>query len=205
MTKTIYVDNNLFFFKEKLIDMKNERGLMYRKICYTKYKKPATKKGRLGRNGDDNNCNNNNNDDEIDELEFLLFFKSCIVDRDREILKIKLKQSIEMREALVRKKDTQFHKVFPFYFIDPTLILFDFEIRFKSCDSKVLFDVWPGMRVGILKCIPTAARDGYLKMFNEDIGYYLALLKVSCARSANHAENTKKLFVYSDVSSALLF
>lgn len=61
-------------------------------------------------------------DDEIDELQYLLYFKTCIVDRDLDILKIKLKQSIEMRERLMEKKGTEFHKTFPFFFINPSLV-----------------------------------------------------------------------------------
>lgn len=64
----------------------------------------------------------------IDELEFLLFFKTCLVRRDLDILKIRLKQSIQMRERLMEKKDTEFHKTFPFFFVEPLLVRFDFYI-----------------------------------------------------------------------------
>lgn len=70
----------------------------------------------------DDNAIENTAEDEIDELSYLLYFKTCLVDRDLEILKIKLAQTIEMREVLIKKKDTQFHKVFPFYFIEPSLV-----------------------------------------------------------------------------------
>lgn len=60
-------------------------------------------------------------DYEKDELEFQLYFKTCLVERDLDILKIKLKQSIKMRQSN-QKQNTGFHKTFPFYFIQPTLV-----------------------------------------------------------------------------------
>lgn len=61
-------------------------------------------------------------DDGLDELEFMLFFKNCLFDRDFDVLKIRLKQSIGMRETLLKKKGTEFHKSFPFYFVRPELV-----------------------------------------------------------------------------------
>lgn len=61
-------------------------------------------------------------DDGVDELEFLLYFKTCIVDHDLDVLKIRLKQSIRIRETLIKKKGTEFHKTFPFYFVEPSLV-----------------------------------------------------------------------------------
>lgn len=82
------------------------------------------KKNHLQTNENGDVIENEQLDDEVDELEFLLYFKTCLVDRDIEILKIRLSQSIEMREKLIKKKDTVFHKMFPFYFIQPTLVSF---------------------------------------------------------------------------------
>lgn len=67
-------------------------------------------------------------DAEIDELQFLLYFKTCLVDRDLDILKIKLKQSIQMREQLMDKKGTEFNKTFPFFFVQPSLVRLSIDI-----------------------------------------------------------------------------
>lgn len=87
-----------------------------------KYKKPARKRKKQAMTENDNDSMEKNNVDEIDELSCLLFFKTCILDRDIDILKIRLKQSIEMRESLIKKQKTEFHKTFPFYFIEPSLV-----------------------------------------------------------------------------------
>lgn len=57
---------------------------------------------------------------EAEELEYMLFFRTCVVDRDMEILKIKLSQTIALREKSVKK--ATFHKAFPFYFVRPELV-----------------------------------------------------------------------------------
>lgn len=73
------------------------------------------------------------NSDEINEMECLLFFRTCIVDRDIEILKIKLIQTVDFRQGLIRKKETIFHKAFPFYFVRPELVM----ILFRSSEFNM--------------------------------------------------------------------
>lgn len=104
--------------------MKKKCGHIYHKVCYLKYKKPVRhgKKRIVGQPEENDHPNENEEPDEIDELQFQLYFKTCVIDRDLEILKIKLKQSIEMRERLVKKKGIEFHKTFPFYFLEPSLV-----------------------------------------------------------------------------------
>lgn len=109
--------------------MKNRRGHIYHKICYLKFKKPLRQgKKRVVEHTDDTGPVESDEDAEIDELEFLLYFKTCLVERDSEILKIKLKQSIKMRERLMEHKGTEFHKTFPFFFVQPSLVRFDIDI-----------------------------------------------------------------------------
>lgn len=107
-----------------MCDLKKKKGSIYHRVHYVKYKKPNTKGKQLLENEGGLAADEEvlDIDDEIDELEYLLYFRTCLVDRDIEILKIKLTQSIQMREKLIKKKDTQFHKMFPFYFIQPTLV-----------------------------------------------------------------------------------
>lgn len=103
--------------------MKHKRGHLYHRICYLKYKKPSRQvEKRVITSAE--GIGDAESDNEIDELQYLLFFKTCLVHRDVEILKIKLKQSIGMRERLIERKGTEFHKTFPFYFVEPTLVGF---------------------------------------------------------------------------------
>lgn len=59
-----------------------------------------------------------------EEYSCLLFFKTCLIDRDKEILKIKMQQTIDLREATIRKRETKFIESFPFYFVSPDLVTF---------------------------------------------------------------------------------
>lgn len=108
-----------------MYDAKNKRGLIYYKLIYQKYGK-ATKKTDENENAvtklPQSESEKSSGITIDEELAFLLYFRTCIVDRDKEVLKVKLKQTIAMREKLIKKKDTCFHKVFPFYFISPDLV-----------------------------------------------------------------------------------
>lgn len=107
--------------------MQKKSGHIFHRVQYLKYKKPArqgkkTKSRQPENNDGDGTQTDTQSDDAIDELAFLLFFKTCIVERDVDELKKRLELSIDMREKLINKKDTEFHKLFPFYFIDPLLV-----------------------------------------------------------------------------------
>lgn len=110
--------------KERLCDSKKKKGAIYHKITYIKYRKTGRPRKNLLQSEGEALDGDFGEVDEVDELDFLLFFKTCVVDRDIEDLKEKLAQSIEIREKLIRKKDTKFHKIFPFYFVEPTLVSF---------------------------------------------------------------------------------
>lgn len=71
---------------------------------------------------DDVNDYKSNNLSDQEELEYKLFFRTCLVPRDKEILEIKLKKSIAMRERMLKKSKMEFYKMFPFYFVDPSLV-----------------------------------------------------------------------------------
>lgn len=166
------------------------------------------------------NQNNSDGEDDVRELEFLLYFKTCIVERDLEILKIKLSQSIEMRESLIKKSIVKFHLTFPFYFVQPTLvseilekmlnfsmtliaeyfqILYDYQIRHKSLDPDALCYKWPDMKKNVLICLSAGERDRCLKWFNDDIGYFLALLKLLTPSTAHFEDIVGKFVIFSDV------
>lgn len=52
----------------------------------------------------------------------LLFFKTCSVEKDIDILKIKLDRSVSLHEKVIRKRETKFAEIFPFYFVAPQLV-----------------------------------------------------------------------------------
>lgn len=57
-----------------------------------------------------------------EELDILLFFKTCIVSRNKEILQLKMKSTIALREKTIKKHEIEFFEMFPFYFVDPDLV-----------------------------------------------------------------------------------
>lgn len=68
----------------------------------------------------------NSNDDELtqdEELAYQLYFRTCILSREMEILKLKLQKSVKMREKMIKKQGTVFHESFPFYFLNPELVI----------------------------------------------------------------------------------
>lgn len=95
---------------------------MYNKVNYNKYGKQKDKESGAYENG-------SSEDEETpamtynEELEHLLFFRTCVVSRDKAILKIKLKQTVALRENTLKKPDTKFPQAFPFYFVSPDLVL----------------------------------------------------------------------------------
>lgn len=117
-----------------LWDFKTKKGSLYHKIAYHRYGKG--KKTNHDRESADLPIVSDS--EEINELECLLFFRTCVVDRDIDILKIKLVQTLEFRQRLIRKKETIFHKAFPFYFIRPELVM----ILFRSSEFNILNSVY---------------------------------------------------------------
>lgn len=86
--------------------------------------------------------NQNTFDDEVDELAYLLFFKTCIVERQIDELQLKLKKSNGIRESLIKKRNTEFHKTFPFYFIEPSLVhnpILNVIFKLQSIDFTISF------------------------------------------------------------------
>lgn len=125
--KQICGNSNFFHIQDDLCNYKAKKGTIYHKIHHKTYRAPSKKNKKKAQNSFNPNTTDENGNlidqsNDIDEMEFLLFFKTCLVDRDIDILKIRLSQSVELRESLIKKNETKFHKVFPFYFIKPTLV-----------------------------------------------------------------------------------
>lgn len=117
--------------------MKPKAGLLYNKIKYRKYVKSSKCKNKNTSNEQSNEPSNDDAENDpmatvaddlarmsvTDELSTMLFFETCLVTRDKEILKIKLQQTIGLRERAIRKMDNlSFFDSFPFYFIEPDLV-----------------------------------------------------------------------------------
>lgn len=119
-----------YISQDRLFDKKRKRGYIYHRVCYLRFKKPLLRgKKKVVDPAEHTEAAESDDDDgTIDELQFLLYFKTCLVDRDLDILKIKLKQSIHMREKLMDKKGTEFHKSFPFFFIQPSLVRLNIDV-----------------------------------------------------------------------------
>ncbi|XP_055309647.1 uncharacterized protein LOC129573285 [Sitodiplosis mosellana] len=131
-----------------------------------------------------------------EELACLAYYKTCIVERDKEILKIKMKQSIYLREKVIRKRETKFVESFPFYFVSPDLILYDFEIRFAG--GNHLLEKWPKLQLKLLSLLnkkeaEECADFGFDGMMTS---FFILLRALSMKKS--FATNVDKLIVYSD-------
>lgn len=114
---------------------------MYNKIFYKRYhKKPiddAMAGVTLSENNNDREVQEEEDLTEEEELEYKLYFRQCIVAREKPILKIKLQKSIKLREKMMKQKGVEFYEIFPFYFIDPdfvrkTSLMMNFRIFFTK-------------------------------------------------------------------------
>lgn len=148
----------------------------------------------------------------------MLFFRTCVVNRDREQLKIRLKQTIRAREVLIKTKGTKFHQLFPFYFIDPMLvcfsdlcekylsliqithsqILFDFEIRSPDINSNALLEVWPTLKSDVIRELSLCDRDECANYFDKEIGFFIALLKLLSVKN-RFEEKVDAFIIFTDV------
>lgn len=73
-------------------------------------------------------------------------------------------------------------------------------MRKISSKPNALFDIWPRMKHDVLAAVDASLRDNILKMFNDDIGYFLALLKLIIPSTANLENVAGKFITFSDVS-----
>lgn len=78
--------------------------------------------------------------------------------------------------------------------------MYDYAIRNESYDPKAFFEKWPKIKTDILTAVKPSERDDLLNCFNDDIGYFLALLKLLLPRGSNLELAVSKFIVYSNVS-----
>lgn len=112
----------------------SRKGILHNKLLYRKYIKPskqqskendkATEKSNVADRLPDENGITESMAKMIieEELAHLLYFKTCLVHREKEVVKIRMEQAISFREATIRKREVKFFESFPFYVISPDLV-----------------------------------------------------------------------------------
>lgn len=107
-----------------MFDPKNKKGIVYNKITYQKYGKKDLHKAieNINLSGSDDDISDSQPLTEEEIKETMLFFRTCVVHRDKEMLKEKLTKTIAYREEQIKTKGVKFFELFPFYFIDVDLV-----------------------------------------------------------------------------------
>lgn len=106
-----------------MYDYKRRAGVLYHKFVYHKYGKGVREEENSQNNEPESEADKSSTDLTYnEELEHLLFFRTCVVNRDKEVLKIRMKQTVAMREKTLKKNETKFPEMFPFYFVEPDLV-----------------------------------------------------------------------------------
>lgn len=119
-----------------------KKGALYFKLYYKRYNKakPRAKGNNLAIEEDVPSVDSDlaivakqfNKLSLEEELEYLAFFKTCLIQRDKKILKIKMQQSIALRDKVIRKRETKFAESFPFYFLSPDLVMIFRPVCFST-------------------------------------------------------------------------
>lgn len=126
-----------------------KKGALYHKLFYMRYRKENPKRTDIRENVTKEK--DASDDNEViavekqfqklsleEEMAYLAYFKTCLVERDKEILKIKMQQSICLRKKVIRKREIKFVESFPFYFVSPDLVL-TFQIFVLMVIQKCCF------------------------------------------------------------------
>lgn len=125
-----------------MYDYKRKAGLLYHKFVYQKYGKGTRVRGNSDHDIADEESDPSTELTYNQELEHLLYFRTCVVSRDKDVLQIRLKQTISFREKLLKKNETKFPELFPFYFVSPDLVsspLISTEILFFILKTSFSF------------------------------------------------------------------
>lgn len=135
------------------------------------------------------------------------FLKTCILPRDKELLKSKLVDLKSYRNELIVHSLTEYKSIWNFYFVCPDLILFDFELMFEHIEPQKFIVKWPDVQ-GIPfdqyniriddKKFPVAKK-------SDDIYDFLTYFKLIPTTRATHDTAVKSFMVFSDVSFFKMF
>lgn len=61
--------------------------------------------------------------DASDDNDLMQFFKNCLVNQNQAELREKLRNSVEYRRDILKNPKIPIYKQFPFYFVDPSLVI----------------------------------------------------------------------------------
>lgn len=110
---------NLFLFKDNLYDSKNSKGSIYYALRYRRTKDRRSNE-LISKMNDLSVTNEKFSEDEKQELQ--IFFKTCLVHKNRAQLIEKLKETVEFRCSLLKSNKENLRGTFPFYFTCPSLV-----------------------------------------------------------------------------------
>lgn len=71
---------------------------------------------------DENGNGSENFEGESNSNELMQFFKNCVVDQQKDELKMKMTECVEYRRQILANPPEPIHKMFGFYFVDPELV-----------------------------------------------------------------------------------
>lgn len=129
----------------------------------------------------------------------LSFYKTCVLPADLNDLKEKLKDTIQLRRELIKKKETNFPELFPFYFASSDLILYDFQISFRQINADGLRQNWPLVEENILHLVePTF--EALSGNNNIQLDRFLILLNLLPAARTQYKTNLNKFVKYTNIS-----
>lgn len=99
-------------------------GYLYDTLRY----RAQTKNGQISDNfcdeiDDEIETGSQNLLDEQEKDKLLQFFKNCVVDENKEELKRVLATCVEFRSEILKNPPLPIYKIFPFYFVDPELVI----------------------------------------------------------------------------------
>lgn len=133
-----------------------------------------------------------------------------------------MQQTIALREATIRKRETKFVESFPFYFVSPDLvrkfhstiviflnfrylyfqILYDYGIRFGGHTD--LIEKWPSLKMKIFNLLNRGDVEECAEIgFDNDTISFLVLLR-SLSMKKSFRSNVDKLINFSKVLLSLL-
>ncbi|XP_055307057.1 uncharacterized protein LOC129571306 [Sitodiplosis mosellana] len=164
-------------------------GFLYEKLRYN------SKKGDNNQNAIDNamEIESGNSPLEQDQDEVLQYLKNCVVHQNKEELKQVLASCVEFRRKILSDPPQPIYKMFGFYFVDPELILFDFEILYSDIDGNAFMNTWPEIKHTARDVHDIHVPENIIPMNNPEILDFLHLLKFIPSRAK--FENVIKEFI----------
>lgn len=139
----LFHSNIFLVFQDLLYNPKRRRGFLFDKLRNMDRNKQVAAKTKRKKSANRNNSLNESlNSSEYDENELLSYFKTYVVKNGVDELKEKLLETIEMRRNLLLTNVTQIKAMFPFYFVDASLV--NMKI-FHLIECKIILGYFSGI------------------------------------------------------------